>query len=275
MTTATNIFEENALANWRFSAALPDGRRLVSCHGRNAVFVADAQGAVVGQLDADFASPEGIAVAGDKLYVVDRYHNCIHEFKSDHSFAHLRTIGSRGDGPGQFNQPVGIAVSAVDGRIWVADNENHRIQALSAADDGSPPRVIGSYGTGPGQFFCPCGIALYAHPTHGELVVVSEWGGGRVQVLRAADGSVFSVFGGVVHAHSVAVDGAGTVYVTNYAERRLQRFSLDGEWLAFDRSVVSLDARGVLVFQTRVERLDEEDTFIHAGAEPPPKRFKS
>ena len=263
-----NIYEENGLANWRFSAALGDGRRLVSCHGRNAVFVADAEGAVVGRLEADFASPEGIAVAGNRVYVVDRYHHCVHEFEAEAAgggFRHLRTLGGHGSGPGQFNQPVGVAVSAADGRIWVADNENHRIQALSAADDGSPPLILGSYGGAPGEFFCPCGIALYTHRTHGELVVVSEWGGGRVQVLKAADGSVFSVFGGVPHAHSVAVDGAGTVCVANYAERKVQRFSLTGGWKAFSKSVVSLDAQGVLVFQNWLERGPEEAKQKRAG----------
>ena len=252
----TTFYEDNPLANLRFSAVLPDGRRLVSCHGRNAVFIVDDEGIEIGQLAADFASPEGIAVAGDRLYVVDRHHHCVHVFDSA-SLLHLRTIGGHGAGPGQFNQPVGIAVG--DGRIWVADNENHRIQALSAADDGSPPLIImGSYGTAPGQFFCPCGIALYTHRTHGELVVVSEWGGGRVQVLKVADGTVFSMFGGVPHAHSVAVDYMGMVCVANYAERKVQRFSLTGGWKAFSQSVVSVDAQGVLVFQKRLERLERK-----------------
>jgi DNA-binding beta-propeller fold protein YncE len=246
-----SLYDENPSANLRFCASLPDGRILASCHSRNAVIIADAEGNEMGKLEANFSHPEGIAVAEDKIYVVDRHHHCIHVFKTS-SLDHESTIGSPGSCPGQFNQPVGIAVSTVDKRIWIADNENHRVQALG--EDG---RIFGSYGTEPGQFFCPCGIALYVHPVHGELVIVSEWGGGRVQVLRATDGSVYSVFGGVNHAHSVAVDGGGIVYVSNYAERKVQRFSITGEWKAFSKSVVSLDAQGLLVFQNGLHRSEE------------------
>jgi len=44
--------------------------------------------------------------------------------------AHVRTIGSRGSGNGQFNNlSGGIAIDS-DGRIVVADTLNHRVQVL-------------------------------------------------------------------------------------------------------------------------------------------------
>ena len=101
------------------------------------------------------------------------------------------------------------------------------------------------------------GIALYDHPIHGELVIVSEWGGGRVQVFRTT-GEVFAIFGGVQHAHHAVVDGEGTIYVSEYATRRIKRFSLDGDsWGVLDESAVSLVAEtevglAVTVTQTRV-----------------------
>jgi tripartite motif-containing protein 71 len=42
---------------------------------------------------------------------------------------HVRTIGSRGSGNGQFCNPSGIAIDS-DGRMVVADSSNHRVQVL-------------------------------------------------------------------------------------------------------------------------------------------------
>lgn len=47
---------------------------------------------------------------------------------------YVRTIGTAGAGPGQFNEPVGIAL-APDGTVFVADMYNSRVQILRA--DGS------------------------------------------------------------------------------------------------------------------------------------------
>jgi hypothetical protein len=41
----------------------------------------------------------------------------------------VRTIGSKGSGPGQLNLPTGVAVDGV-GRIVVCDTVNHRWQVL-------------------------------------------------------------------------------------------------------------------------------------------------
>jgi hypothetical protein len=92
-------------------------------------------------------------------------------------------------------------------------------------------------------------VALFNHPVHGELLIVSEWGGGRVQVFR--DGSLFALYGGVSHAHDVVVDSEGVVYVTEYSSRKIKKFSLDGELVGgaeWSSSAVSLvsDASGGL-----------------------------
>ena len=43
--------------------------------------------------------------------------------------AHVRTIGSKGSGNGQFSYPTGIAVDG-DGRVAVCDWFNRRVQVL-------------------------------------------------------------------------------------------------------------------------------------------------
>ena len=142
-----------------------------------------------------------------------------------------------------MNQPVGIAISVVDDSIYVADNENHRVLVFTAA--GEYRSTLGdNYGTAPGKFFCPCGVALYVHPVYGEMVIVSEWGGGRVQVFKA-DGSLFALYGGVEHAHHVVVDADGIIYVSEYSARKIRKFSLTGDILGggeWTSSAVSLVA---------------------------------
>jgi sugar lactone lactonase YvrE len=142
-----------------------------------------------------------------------------------------------------MNQLVGIAISAVDDSVYVADNENHRVLVFTAGGEYLTSLGDG-YGTDPGNFFCPCGVALYVHPVHGQLVIVSEWGGGRVQVFRP-DGRLFALYGGVDHAHHVVVDAEGTIYVSEYSARKIKKFSLTGELLGgkeWGSSAVSLVA---------------------------------
>lgn len=75
--------------------------------------------------------PRDAAIDGTGLaWVTDTGHDRIVIFGPDG--AALRTVGSEGDGPGQFNEPVGIAI-APDGTVFVADVFNHRLVLLDAA----------------------------------------------------------------------------------------------------------------------------------------------
>ena len=261
----SNIYTPNTAAEYRSLALLPDGRALVSC--QDTVLVADESGDVVGRLDADFCSvsddnvPEVIAVnSKGQIFTVDRRHHCIHVFdkemkpepnkpeciainstghvfvtdsqhncihKFDNEFKYQDSIVTQTPSFSSLNQPIGIAISTSDDRIWVADNENHRVLVLSA--EGEYLSTFGKgYGTAPGNLINPRGIALFDHQIHGELVIVSEWGNGRVQVFKTT-GDVFAVYGGVQHAYHVAVDKRGVVYVSEYDTGRIKRFSLDGD----------------------------------------------
>ncbi len=91
--------------------------------------------------------------------------------------AHLRSIGSQGEGNGQFNGPWGVAFRAA-GHIIVSENGGHRVQEPRYCD-GSHVFTIGSQGSGNGQF----------SSTHGGIaidsdgrIVVADSGNHRVQV---------------------------------------------------------------------------------------------
>ncbi|HEX6508211.1 MAG TPA: NHL repeat-containing protein [Chloroflexota bacterium] len=89
------------------------------------------------------------------LYVADTGDNRIVKLGTGGRF--LGSWGSRGTGPGQFQQPQGIAIDR-QGNVYVADTGNNRIQKF-----GPQGRFLiqwGTHGTGPGQFDLPAAVAV-------------------------------------------------------------------------------------------------------------------
>ena len=73
------------------------------------------------------------------------------------SGAYLTQWGTYGSGPGQFNDPAGIAVDGA-GNIYVSEQENFRVQKFSSS--GTFITQWGSKGSGNGQFITPLGVAV-------------------------------------------------------------------------------------------------------------------
>ena len=84
----------------------------------------------------------------------------------------VKAIGARGRQPGQFVEPLGIAI--VDERVFVAEGVGARMQVLSP--DGKPLHVLPS----PGQSRL-CGIAC-----HDDRVYVTELLAHRLHCFRIA-----------------------------------------------------------------------------------------
>ncbi|MGH2609937.1 MAG: NHL repeat-containing protein, partial [Tepidiformaceae bacterium] len=83
--------------------------------------------------DEQLFGPRDIAFdAQGNMWVTDTGHARIQVFSASGEF--VRSIGSRGDGPGEFDEPVGLAI-ADDGTVFVADMYNRRVVMLNA--DGS------------------------------------------------------------------------------------------------------------------------------------------
>jgi hypothetical protein len=124
-----------------------------------------------------FSTCNGVAVTRDgcMLLVSDLIHSCIQVFFV-HNGAHVRTIGSRGDGQLQFSPPRQIWVAS-DDHIFVADR--CRIQVLTPGFDFSSFIGVGLIGG------VPTGVCADDHH-----VIVTEVGAfPSVSVFRRSDGA--------------------------------------------------------------------------------------
>ena len=144
--------------------------------------------------------------------------------------------GTSGSGPGQFNNPVFVAVDDA-GDVYVTDSGNHRVQKFD--DDGTFVGQWGSYGSKDEQFNLPRGIAFFggnqADPAHYVYVVdglnncvkkftpsgafLTKWGS-----LGSEDGQFLVPSG-------IAVGPSGNVYVVDASNHRVQKFSPAGGFL--------------------------------------------
>lgn len=147
-----------------------------------------------------FNHPTGVHVAADgDIYVSDGYGNArIHRFAPDGRLRH--SWGRPGRGPGEFNTPHAVWILP-DGRVLCADRDNDRIQVFDA--QGALLAIWEG-------LVRP--MALWA-PADGRTLYVSEQVP-RISRLDTASGAVLGrarAFG--IHAHGLAGDAAGNLYV--------------------------------------------------------------
>ena len=192
-----------------FDCAVDDRGRLWvldSVNGRVRVF--DDRGGYLGgwggnleRGEYSFRAPEGIAIAGDSVYIADTWAGGVRAFS--------RKGEPLGRAAGLYG-PRGIAAGA--GVVWVTDTGNGRLMAYDA--NLANPRVIGKPGTGGGEFNGPVGIAV---GPSGNLFV-GDAGNARVQVLDKNGRFVRSWslpwLKTSWQAH-IAVDSRGTVYLSH------------------------------------------------------------
>lgn len=190
---------------------------------------------------ARFNSPQGVAVdAAGNIFVADTGSNIIRKIDPSGivtTFAGSNGVAGASDGLGtqaRFRCPAGLAVDA-SGNIYVADTCNNTIRKITAA--GAVSTLAGVVGPG-GSTNGPVSLALFTHPGSVAVdrlgnVYVAEEGTPCMMnphydcqrllnnTIRkvSTDGNVTTLAGtgvsGSANFTNVAVDGAGTVYVTD------------------------------------------------------------
>ncbi|HEY2345740.1 MAG TPA: hypothetical protein VGH80_07645 [Xanthomonadaceae bacterium] len=148
-------------------------------------------------------------------------------------YSYQSGFGSKGNHPGQFQDPTGIAIDPVSHNLLVADSANNRVERFSS--DGNYLGQFGESGGGNGQFLGPGGMAI--DPTT-HNVVVTDVGHSRVQIFTSrgrylaqfgTEGSGKGQFGWPAH---VAIDPAShDILVTDASHGRVEIFSSTGSYL--------------------------------------------
>jgi hypothetical protein len=198
----------------------------------------------IGSPQGNFNNPIGIAAdASGHVYVADHWNHRVQKFRISFSGGawtvdNVAMWGSLGSGPGQLNGPYGVALDP-GGNVWVADGFNARVQKFSP--DGAPLATLGTKGGGDGQFIIPTGVAfdaggaLYVTSTNSdpEHTNVADIEVQRVQKFTPAGVFVWR-FGTFGHGDGqfqlpfgIALDGAGSAFVSDYYNVRVQKLALD------------------------------------------------
>jgi len=212
-----------AAAVWLFFApvATQPPYRLVASWG--------GLGAAPGQFDG----PNGIAVAGHRVYVADSLNHRIQVFNLQGQYRASIEVGPQGLLPQARPMNLNIA----DGKLYEADYWNDAVQVFSL--DGHLLRTLGGKtGSGPGQFRAPGGTSAEPDGT----VVVADFYNQRVQMLSplghfirqigATGEKGYAASGRFNYPMDVAVNPrSGDFYVADGYNDRIQEFNAEGRFL--------------------------------------------
>jgi hypothetical protein len=178
------------------------------------------------------SSPHGLGVdSSDRIYVADTGNDRVQIFDSGGAF--INKIGTEGDGPGEFQEPVDVAVcpssGPFPGRIYVVDRARENVQVFDSIDSGGAFLfAFGKTGSGFGRFSSPSGIAV----DHLCVVYVADTGNDRTQIFDPNGGFLEAFSDGQnspagVAAESILGGLTSGVYVSNTGQDSVQKY----EWV--------------------------------------------
>jgi DNA-binding beta-propeller fold protein YncE len=106
---------------------------------RHRVMELDANGAIQRTWPTHVGGNLGagnLALMGNMVYLTDPDQNTVTTI--DRTSGQSGQFGQAGSGPGQFNEPTGVAAGP-DGRIYVMDSDHGRIEVFPPAASGLEP----------------------------------------------------------------------------------------------------------------------------------------
>ena len=174
--------------------------------------------------------PSGVDVdSSGNVYVADTGND---QVKSYAPGGALRwNVGVRGNkAAGNFDNPRDLAY--LNGKLYVADLGYKRVQVLDAAT-GAPVAVWGT------SFPSAIGISAGVDASGNPIILVTEDVLNQVRIftpggsfIRAiGSGTAGSGAGQLNAPRDAATDSAGNVYVADYANNRIAKFSPTGAWI--------------------------------------------
>eukprot|EP00731_Ephydatia_muelleri_P028665 Em0020g309a len=140
------------------------------CNGKGEVLVVESG-------LSKFNDPDGITVDGsDNILVVDSGNHRVQKFTAEGEF--ITTVGTKGDGPLQFNRPTNIKIHPQTGNMYICDQYNHRVQIVK--EDFSFVGSFGKEGNEDGDLYGPSDVAF---DDTGNVYVCDSWNN-RIQVFH-------------------------------------------------------------------------------------------
>ena len=132
---------------------------VVAERGANCITILNKEGRKVKSFGTygQFTYPRGVAISHDgHILVPDNHRLQKLTFEGDC----VKSVGSgeTGNGPLQFNVPIGITVHPTTGQIFIADMYNHRIQVFNK--DLTYSHSFGKKGSSQEQFNCPWDVTF-------------------------------------------------------------------------------------------------------------------
>ncbi|RMH05236.1 MAG: hypothetical protein D6702_00865 [Planctomycetota bacterium] len=203
-------------------AAVPGGLRVaVTIPSANKVVLLDQTGRTLKEFDP-IPEPVGLGAGGGRVYVGSSAHGSVQVFDLQ-----ARPQGVLGAGNGEFERPTDIAVSPVDGRVFVVDAGRAEIRGFDPATGQEVARI------GDGVLSQPSAVAIAADGTifTGDLVR------GVVDRFDAAGNHLgsFTTFGSnpgqTVRPTGIAFDARGRVYVVDTYLDQVDVYQADGTFI--------------------------------------------
>ena len=220
----------------------PGGGVWVTDWAHNRVVKFSAEGAFVGEMGSlgsgsgQFNGPTGIAISEGSIFVVDAGNSRIQRFSLS-SGVYEGQFASKGTGAGQLESPSAIAANPTTGNLYVTDTYNYRVQEFSPAG-----RFLTSWGTwGPTHALSyPTGVAIASNGTlylsDQSANKVSSWTPPEAGAAHLSYGSQFGSSGSGSGQFSTpiasAIDGQGYIWVSDYGNNRIEKFSPKGSFIA-------------------------------------------
>jgi tripartite motif-containing protein 71 len=170
------------------------------------------------------SGPEAIAIDyHGNIWVADTYGGRLEKFNENGVF--IRSVATKGKGPGQLGQPDGIAI-APGGNVFVTDWEDDKV--VEYGEGGAFIRQFGSEGNEPGQLENPTGIAI---DSRGD-VWVADQNNGRIEEFNQG-GEYLGRFGAkgkgagqfeLSYPTGIATDANGDIWVTDTGDSRIEKW---------------------------------------------------